>query len=75
MSLIAGRAVQCFFFFFSIDPAVSSYFLSVGSEKIDHLRNDSMQHTKTPFPTIPGSNCMGTFRWIGREGRYIGSKV
>ena len=33
---------------------------------IDHLRNDVMQHTRTPFPTIPGSNCMGTFRWIGR---------
>ena len=26
--------------------------------------NDVMQHTRTPFPTIPGSNSMWTFRWI-----------
>ena len=25
---------------------------------IDHLRNDVMQHTRTPFSTIPGSNSM-----------------
>ena len=25
---------------------------------IDHLRNDVMQHTRTPFPTIPGLNSM-----------------
>ena len=36
---------------------------------IDHLRNDAMQHTGAPFRTIPGSNSMWTFRWIGREGR------
>ena len=35
----------------------------------DHLRIDVMQHTRTPFPTIPGSNSMWTFRWIGRESR------
>ena len=36
---------------------------------MDHLRNDAMQHTRTPFPTIPGSNFMGTLERIGREGR------
>ena len=36
---------------------------------IDYLRIDIKQITRTPFPIIPGSNCMGTFRWIGREGR------
>ena len=41
---------------------------------IDHLRNDIKQHTRTPFLTIPGSNSMWTFRWIGREGREIGSE-
>ena len=43
--------------------------VSFKAQPIDHLRNDVIQHTRTPFPTIPGSNCMGTFRWIGREGR------
>ena len=36
---------------------------------IDNFSNDVMQHTRTPFRTIPGSNSMWTFRWIGREGR------
>ena len=36
---------------------------------MDYLRNVVMQHTRTPFPTILGSNSMWTFRWIGREGR------
>ena len=29
--------------------------------QIDHFRNVVIQHTRTPFPTIPGSNCMGTY--------------
>ena len=29
---------------------------------MDHLRNDEMQHTRTPFPTNSGSNSMWTFR-------------
>ena len=33
----------------------------------DHLCNDVMQHTRTPFPTIPGSNSLWMFRWIGRR--------
>ena len=36
---------------------------------IDHLRNDIMQHTKTPFPTIHRSNSMWTFRCHGLVGR------
>ena len=36
---------------------------------VDNFRNDIMQHTRTPFLTIPGSNSMLTIRWIGREGR------
>ena len=36
--------------------------------RIDHLRNDVMQHIRTRFPTIPGLNSMWTFRCIGREG-------
>ena len=27
-----------------------------------HFRNDVIQHTTMPFPTIPGLNCMWTFR-------------
>ena len=42
---------------------------------MDHLHNDVMQNTRTPFPTIPGSKSTWTFRWIGREGHYIGSEV
>ena len=42
---------------------------------IDQLCNDVMQHLRTPFPTISGSNSVWTFRWIGREGRWISSKV
>ena len=38
---------------------------------IDHLRNDIMQHTRTPFPTIPEANSM----WIRRAGRLTGSEV
>ena len=40
---------------------------------IDHLRNDVIHSryysTPGPFPTIPGSDSMWTFRWIGRDGR------
>ena len=39
------------------------------THEIEHLRNDVKQHTRTPFPTIPGSTSMWTFRWIGWEGR------
>ena len=37
-------------------------------ESIDQLRNDVTWHTRIPFPTIPGSNSMWTFRsrdWLG----------
>ena len=37
--------------------------------RIVHLRSDMMQHTRTPFLTIPVSNSTWTFRCIGREGR------
>ena len=39
-------------------PKYSLTFNAAEDETIDHLRNDVMQHTRTPFPTIPGSNSM-----------------
>ena len=39
------------------------------SALIDQLRNGIMRCLRTPIPTIPGSNSMWAFRWIGREGR------
>ena len=38
------------------------------NNRIDHLRNDVMQHYKTPFLTLPGLKYMWTFMWIGQEG-------
>ena len=39
------------------------------SALVDQLRNGIMRYLRTPIPTIPASNSMWTFRWIGREGR------
>ena len=60
----AQRAKRCLLslLFPSPHPLLFLYTINILSFKriyrIDHLRNDVMQHTRTPSPTMPGSNSM-----------------